>query len=99
MPDSEGKMVKKTLHGKQGYDLRERLRLLSHFLVSVKLLYPVFPLVRNQEFEDIGKDISKSLTAAGISHKMDANGTSIGKRYARTDELDVLRSRWTLHPR
>ncbi|KAE8692766.1 Glycine--tRNA ligase 1 [Hibiscus syriacus] len=30
-----------------------------------------------------------SLTAAGISHKIDITGTSIGKRYARTDELGV----------
>ncbi|PRQ39756.1 putative glycine--tRNA ligase [Rosa chinensis] len=49
----------------------------------------VFPLVRNQQFEAVAKDISKSLTAAGISHKMDTTGTSIGKRYARTDELGV----------
>ncbi|KAJ6712927.1 GLYCYL-TRNA SYNTHETASE/DNA polymerase SUBUNIT GAMMA-2 [Salix purpurea] len=35
------------------------------------------------------KIISKSLTAAGISHKIDITGTSIGKRYARTDELGV----------
>ncbi|PRQ58674.1 putative glycine--tRNA ligase [Rosa chinensis] len=49
----------------------------------------VFPLIRNQRFEDVAKDISKSLTAAGISHKIDTTGTSIGKRYARTDELGV----------
>ncbi|OMO79609.1 Glycyl-tRNA synthetase [Corchorus olitorius] len=49
----------------------------------------VFPLVQNQQYEDIAKDISKSLTAAGISHKIDITGTSIGKRYARTDELGV----------
>ncbi|OMO87208.1 Glycyl-tRNA synthetase / glycine--tRNA ligase [Corchorus capsularis] len=49
----------------------------------------VFPLVQNQQYEDIAKVISKSLTAAGISHKIDITGTSIGKRYARTDELGV----------
>ncbi|XP_022726294.1 glycine--tRNA ligase, mitochondrial 1-like [Durio zibethinus] len=49
----------------------------------------VFPLVQNQQYEDVAKVISKSLTVAGISHKIDITGTSIGKRYARTDELGV----------
>ncbi|KAL5721209.1 glycine--tRNA ligase [Ranunculus cassubicifolius] len=49
----------------------------------------VFPLVQNAEYEDIAKRISKSLTANGVSHKIDITGTSIGKRYARTDELGV----------
>lgn len=49
----------------------------------------VFPLVQNQQYEEVAKFISKSLTAAGISHKIDITGTSIGKRYARTDELGV----------
>ncbi|KAL5733852.1 hypothetical protein ACOSP7_031713 [Xanthoceras sorbifolium] len=49
----------------------------------------VFPLVQNQEYEKVAKVISKSLTVAGISHKIDITGTSIGKRYARTDELGV----------
>ncbi|KAL6186234.1 hypothetical protein ACLB2K_042355 [Fragaria x ananassa] len=49
----------------------------------------VLPLLQNQQFEGFAKDISKSLTAAGISHKMDTTGTSIGKRYARIDELGV----------
>lgn len=46
-----------------------------------------FPLVQNKEYEEVAKGISKSLTAAGISHKIDVTGTSIGKKYARTDEL------------
>ncbi|CAL0308255.1 unnamed protein product [Lupinus luteus] len=49
----------------------------------------VFPLVQNQKYEEVAKFISKSLTAAGISHRIDITGTSIGKRYARTDELGV----------
>ncbi|TQD77962.1 hypothetical protein C1H46_036495 [Malus baccata] len=49
----------------------------------------VFPLVQNHQYEDVAEEISKSLTAAGISHKIDITGTSIGKRYARTDELGV----------
>ncbi|XP_077212109.1 glycine--tRNA ligase, mitochondrial 1-like [Tasmannia lanceolata] len=49
----------------------------------------VFPLVQNHEYEQVAKQISKSLAAIGISHKIDITGTSIGKRYARTDELGV----------
>ncbi|KAL7114387.1 hypothetical protein ACP275_04G118300 [Erythranthe tilingii] len=49
----------------------------------------VFPLVQNQQFEEVAKKIAKALTAVGISYKIDITGTSIGKRYARTDELGV----------
>ncbi|XP_051115675.1 glycine--tRNA ligase, mitochondrial 1-like [Andrographis paniculata] len=49
----------------------------------------VFPLVQNQQYEEVARKIAKSLTAAGISNKIDITGTSIGKRYARTDELGV----------
>ena len=34
----------------------------------------VFPLVQNQQYENVAKIISKSLTAAGISHKIDITG-------------------------
>lgn len=49
----------------------------------------VFPLVQNQQYEEVARLIAKSLTASGISNKIDTTGTSIGKRYARTDELGV----------
>lgn len=49
----------------------------------------VFPLVQNKMFEATALQISKDLTKAGLSHKIDTTGTSIGKRYARTDELGV----------
>ncbi|KAI3745180.1 hypothetical protein L1987_58286 [Smallanthus sonchifolius] len=49
----------------------------------------VFPLVQNQQYEEVAKQISRTLTAAGVSNKKDLTGTSIGKRYARTDELGV----------
>ncbi|OMO94757.1 hypothetical protein CCACVL1_05845 [Corchorus capsularis] len=49
----------------------------------------VFPLVQNQQYEEVAKNIAQMLTAAGISYKIDMTGTSIGKRYARTDELGV----------
>ncbi|OVA09688.1 Aminoacyl-tRNA synthetase [Macleaya cordata] len=47
----------------------------------------VFTLIQDQQLEEVAKQISKSLTAAGISHKIDIAGNTIGKKYARTDEL------------
>uniref|UniRef100_A0A0D9ZK70 glycine--tRNA ligase n=1 Tax=Oryza glumipatula TaxID=40148 RepID=A0A0D9ZK70_9ORYZ len=49
----------------------------------------VFPLVKIEKFEVVAKKISKALTAAGISHIIDMTGNTIGKRYARTDEIGV----------
>lgn len=34
----------------------------------------VFPLVQHEQFEKVAKDISKSLTISGISHKIDITG-------------------------
>jgi len=49
----------------------------------------VFPLVKNQEFDAAAKVIAKALTTAGISHIIDTTAISIGRRYARTDEIGV----------
>merc|ERR1712156_558617 len=49
----------------------------------------VLPLSNNEEFAPIVKIISKSLTEAEISHKIDETSGSIGKRYARTDEIGI----------
>ncbi|KAJ6837500.1 putative glycine--tRNA ligase, mitochondrial 1 [Iris pallida] len=49
----------------------------------------VLPLIKSEEFDGVAKLISKLLRAAGISHIIDITGTSIGKRYARTDEIGV----------
>jgi len=34
----------------------------------------VFPLVQNQQYEEVAKQIAKALTAAGISYKIDITG-------------------------
>ncbi|XP_020586265.1 glycine--tRNA ligase, mitochondrial 1-like [Phalaenopsis equestris] len=49
----------------------------------------VFPLIKSQQFDEVAKVIARSLRSAGISHIIDITGTSIGKRYARTDEIGV----------
>eukprot|EP00850_Spirogloea_muscicola_P019677 SM000196S05369 [mRNA] locus=s196:156873:160461:+ [translate_table: standard] len=49
----------------------------------------VFPLVAKPAMEEEAARISRLLTRAGLANKIDTTGTSIGKRYARTDELGV----------
>jgi glycyl-tRNA synthetase len=44
----------------------------------------VFPLVQNQKYEDVAKLISKSLTAAGISHKIDITGMLLKLKFSLT---------------
>ncbi|MED6143077.1 hypothetical protein PIB30_003355 [Stylosanthes scabra] len=67
----------------------EQLNVFRFPAVVAPIKCTVFPLVQNKQYEDVAKYISKSLTTAGISNKIDITGTSIGKRYARTDELGV----------
>ncbi|XP_078521406.1 glycine--tRNA ligase [Lissotriton helveticus] len=49
----------------------------------------VLPLSQNQEFVPFVKELSEALTKHGISHKVDDSSGSIGRRYARTDEIGV----------
>jgi len=49
----------------------------------------ILPLVNERALNVIAAAMNKSLTAAGISAKLDTTAISIGKRYARTDELGV----------
>ncbi|KAK4836938.1 hypothetical protein QYF36_001485 [Acer negundo] len=67
----------------------EQLNVFRFLPFAAPIKCTVFPLVQNQEYEDVAKVISKSLTVAGISHKIDIKDTSIGKPYVITDELGV----------
>ncbi|XP_074558492.1 glycine--tRNA ligase, mitochondrial 1-like [Curcuma longa] len=67
----------------------EQLNVFSFPPLVAPIKCTVFPLIKSQKFDDVAKIIAKSLTAAGISHIIDITGTSIGKRYARTDEIGV----------
>ncbi|KAI3902677.1 hypothetical protein MKW92_050918 [Papaver armeniacum] len=67
----------------------EQLNVLNFPPVVAPFECTVFPLVRNPKYEAVAKQISNDPTTAGISHRNDITGTSIGKRYARTDELGV----------
>jgi len=43
--------------------------------------------VQRPEFDAVAVETSQALTRAGLANKIDTTGTTIGKRYARTDEL------------
>ena len=49
----------------------------------------VFPLLADDRMVSRTQRIASDLTAAGIFNKVDSTGVSIGKRYARTDEIGV----------
>uniref|UniRef100_W5L669 Glycine--tRNA ligase n=1 Tax=Astyanax mexicanus TaxID=7994 RepID=W5L669_ASTMX len=49
----------------------------------------VLPLSQNQEFMPFVRELSESMTKYGVSHKVDDSSGSIGRRYARTDEIGV----------
>ncbi|XP_048866235.1 glycine--tRNA ligase isoform X2 [Brienomyrus brachyistius] len=49
----------------------------------------VLPLSQNQEFMPFVRELSDALTKNGVSHKVDDSSGSIGRRYARTDEIGV----------
>ena len=47
----------------------------------------IVPLSSNVAFTPIVNSLSHRVRKAGISNRIDASGVSIGKRYARNDEL------------
>ncbi|XP_044736795.1 glycine--tRNA ligase isoform X2 [Chrysoperla carnea] len=49
----------------------------------------VLPLSGNPEFESFVKVVSNELTNVGMSYKVDDSSGSIGRRYARTDEIAI----------
>ncbi|XP_041974738.1 glycine--tRNA ligase [Aricia agestis] len=49
----------------------------------------VLPLSGNAEFQPFVRELSQELTSVDVSHKVDDSSGSIGRRYARTDELGV----------
>merc|ERR1719186_1623270 len=49
----------------------------------------VLPLLTNADFAELVQNISRDLRENDISHKVDDSSGSIGKRYARTDEVAI----------
>jgi len=57
--------------------------------VIAPLKCSVLPLSNNPEFSPLVAELSKQLTLHDISHRIDDSSGSIGKRYARTDEVAI----------
>ncbi|XP_074478350.1 glycine--tRNA ligase [Sebastes fasciatus] len=49
----------------------------------------ILPLSTNQEFTPFVQQLSEAMTKYGVSHKVDDSSGSIGRRYARSDEIGV----------
>nr|XP_033494227.1 glycine--tRNA ligase isoform X1 [Epinephelus lanceolatus] len=49
----------------------------------------ILPLSQNQEFMPFVQQLSEAMTKNGVSHKVDDSSGSIGRRYARSDEIGV----------
>jgi len=49
----------------------------------------LLPLSNKEEFKPFIEGLSKALSSIGVSHKVDTTSGSIGKRYARTDEIGI----------
>ncbi|XP_019129224.2 glycine--tRNA ligase [Larimichthys crocea] len=49
----------------------------------------ILPLSQNQEFKTFVQQLSEAMTKNSVSHKVDDSSGSIGRRYARSDEIGV----------
>ncbi|XP_013105242.1 glycine--tRNA ligase [Stomoxys calcitrans] len=57
--------------------------------VVAPLKCSILPLSNNAEFQPYTRQLSSALTKAELSHKVDDSSGSIGRRYARTDEIAI----------
>uniref|UniRef100_A0A1A9WSS9 Glycine--tRNA ligase n=1 Tax=Glossina brevipalpis TaxID=37001 RepID=A0A1A9WSS9_9MUSC len=57
--------------------------------VIAPLKCSILPLSNNVEFQPFIRQLSQALTRAELSHKVDDSSGSIGRRYARTDEIAI----------
>ncbi|CAG2101863.1 unnamed protein product [Medioppia subpectinata] len=71
---------------REGSDQRAYLSLPA---VIAPIKCSVLPLSGNSDFKPYVKKISEMLTQNEISNKVDQSGGSIGRRYARTDEIAI----------
>ncbi|XP_056644958.1 glycine--tRNA ligase [Diorhabda sublineata] len=76
-------------HNFKKRDNDEQRTYLSLPAIVAPLKCSVLPLSSNQEFVPFIKRISTELTKVDVSHKVDDSSGSIGRRYARTDEIAI----------
>ena len=74
------------------FRIREGDEQRSYFIlppIIAPLKCSVLPLSSNAEFAPFVRRISALLTQNDVSHRIDDSSGSIGKRYARTDEIAI----------
>lgn len=49
----------------------------------------VFPLLNRENMDNKAREIERALTGVGLATLVDTTSTTVGKRYARTDEIGV----------
>jgi glycyl-tRNA synthetase len=55
------------------------------FMAAVKVA--ILPISSNDKFIPLEEELSRSVIAAGLTSRVDSSGVSIGRRYARADEI------------
>lgn len=63
---------------KDGASKDEQLNVFRFPPLVAPIKCTVFPLVQNQQYEDVARNIARSLTAVGISYKIDITGKHLG---------------------
>ncbi|EFJ16329.1 hypothetical protein SELMODRAFT_268613 [Selaginella moellendorffii] len=74
---------------REGADSVEQLNFFRFPPVVAPVKCSVFSLVQNAGLDELAQSISVELRRAGLAVKTDITGRSIGKRYARTDEIGI----------
>jgi glycyl-tRNA synthetase len=49
----------------------------------------ILPISNREEFEPIQKELARAAVQANVTYKIDASAGSIGKRYAKADEIGI----------
>jgi len=79
-------ILEHTYWTREGDEQRGVLSLPPH-IAPVKC--SIFPLTQNKDFVEYTSLLAHRLATKGISNKLDDIGVSIGRRYARTDEIGI----------
>lgn len=67
----------------------ERRAVFKFTPVAAPIKATVFPLMAKGDLVKMAEQVSAAITRVGLSNAVDTTGVSIGKRYARTDEIGV----------